>query len=145
MQRAAPTFLLVLGLAFAVAACGDSPPSKSEYLADADKICKAGDKKSDEIGKDVQADSPATEKRAALKEVGPVLNDTLSDLRGLDKPEGDGDELDKVYDAVEDGIKALDDASETPEKTEALLQGSADPFEKADKLAKGYGFKECGS
>ena len=66
----------------------------------------------------------------------PVIRNQIKDLRALAAPEGDEARLDKLYDTTE---TALEEVEVDPQLGLAVT----DPFAKANKQAKDYGFKEC--
>jgi hypothetical protein len=139
--RSGGTALAVI--AFAIAGCGggDDAPSKAEYIGKADAICKKGN---DEIAKGAAAlgASPTPDEATtfAKDKLIPNIEGQLSDLRDLDKPDGDGDTIDAITDALQSG---LDKAKADPS---SLVSGDAatTPFADANAKADAYGLKVCG-
>lgn len=145
MNRRAASLLIVLGLP-ALAACGDSAPSKQDYLAKADPICKRGN--------EISAVFTTPTDLPMLKEFGEKLSanvdKTLKDLDDLKKPKGDEGK------AADDMIKALRDAGAAaksigPEvdtanftNVETNAAKAAEAFKAADAKARAFGSTECG-
>lgn len=134
-----------LGVALLLAGCGgDDAPTKAEYITKADAICKKGDAASQ---KDAQAklsalgSSPTKEQVASVVSeiVLPNIESQLKELRALDKPKGDGDTIDAIYDDLDAGLKR---AKADPAATVA---STTSPFADATAKARAYGMKDCGS
>lgn len=145
MNKLAALLILVL-VPLALAACGgDDGPSKEDYIADADEICARSDKETDAVFEQAfenpQEPKPA-EAQAALEEALPIVKKDLTELKGLEKPEGDEDEIDAIWEAIDTGIKTLEEASADPNAS--LVALTSEPFAAGEKLAGDYGMKECG-
>ena len=145
MNKLAALLILVL-VPLALAACGgDDGPSKDDYIADADKICERSDKETEAVFEqafeDPQNPKP-DEAQAALEEALPIVKEDLTELKGLDKPEGDEEEIDAIWEAIDTGIKTLEEASADPNAS--LVALTSEPFAAGEKLAGDYGMKECG-
>jgi hypothetical protein len=124
-----------------VAGCGgdDEPsaPTKAEYIAEADAICRDGQAEFEAIVKDLPNSVDAPESQAAITdEIVPLYRDEIEQLRSLTPPEGDEETTAAIFDAVENG---LDEVEADPS---ALDQ--AGTFEEANTLANDYGFEVCG-
>ena len=134
----------VLGLCASLgfAACGGDDggdkPTKTEYIAKADAICKSAD---DKIQADAQKEfgnTPPTQQQILTyqkEKVLPALEKESSDLKALDKPEGDEDELNALYDSLDSSIEK---AKNAPTIEDSL-------FADANQKAKAYGLKQCGA
>jgi len=127
--------------AVALAACGgDDDPSKTEFIKDANAICKEGDKR---INADAEKAFSAN-KRPSKAEVTKFSEDTaipeiqaqIDDLRDLGAPSGDDEKVSAILDEAQ---SALDEVEADP----TVFLSDTDPFAKANKLAKGYGLTEC--
>jgi hypothetical protein len=137
------TGILALALALVGIGCGgDDAPSKAEYIADADAICKQGEKEIEAAAEETfaqnQQPSDAEVVSFAEKTVVPNIQGQIDDLRDLTPPEGDEDTVNAIYDAAQDGLDQL-------EEDPVLLTGrGADPFAEVQGFAKDYGLEECG-
>ena len=143
--------ILLTGVAFAFAACGDDDDggaTKSEFIEKADAICAEGEEKNEQLVRESVAD-PANPKGSEvleyLRAAIPLQRDTIEQIRDLEKPEGDEDQINEFLDKVEsatDEAERIDD----PQKALALVEASdtpADPFYEANKVAEDYGLEEC--
>ena len=155
---------LMLGAALLLAACGgddnggDSgestlPPglttssvpqtlTKPDYIARGDQICAAGSFK---IGDQARKQfgnaqpTPAQGGQFVRDVIVPTFEEQLAQLRALPAPSGDGQTVAAIYDALEKGVVAL---KEDPTLFATPAAGGA--FERASRLARAYGFKQCG-
>ena len=132
---------LAAGLVLGAAACGSDEGSdaltKSEFIDQADAICKAGaariDKRSDEVDRSDQASVDEFVTYAAESTL-----DQIAKVRDLGFPEGDEQELDEAFTVYETQFEAL---AKDPSK----INDGADPAAKeAQATMKAYGFEECG-
>jgi hypothetical protein len=145
---AAFTGIVVLGLALIGAGCGgDDAPSKSDYLADANEICKSSEEELDKAGDEYfqgldipQGGEPSQEQITQFveEEAVPALESLIADLRDLTPPEGDEDTVEAIYDAADEGIAEV---REDP----SAFTGDEQPasFQEADRLARDYGLDQC--
>lgn len=141
--RLAAASALALVAAVTAAGCGDDGPSKAEFVKKADAICTKESKKTTAAaqqltsgGKPDQAALTKFIKDTAL----PNVEDEVDQIDKLDTPKGDEDKVKAITDSVRDGV------DKTKSNPAALLASSSGgPFDKADKLAKDYGLKKCGS
>jgi hypothetical protein len=141
--------------AFALVACGDDDDglptgdvSKQAYIAEADQICEEGDATVDAeaaryFGKELglRGNEEPTPKQASQfveDAVVPEVEGELDDLRALEAPEGDADQLEAIYNSLQEGLDAL------AQDPEAFAEGE-NPFEEFNRRAQAYGFKGCGS
>jgi hypothetical protein len=134
---------LLAALAGCGSSSGDDAPTKTEFIAKADVICRETDKrqttKFNAYVKENGEDGSKAGQEELVKEVGlPEIATELEELRALGVPEGDEDEVNAIFDGAEE---ALEKAEEDPG---TVLQTTTDPFSDVEKLAKDYGFKECG-
>ncbi len=146
--RAAATFavlgLLVIGAFAGTAMASQGELSKKDYIKAGDNICRQANQLRDESAATAFADvangeQPTAEQMAAyVTAIDPINRQQLDGLRQLPVTSGEKKKVKKIYKAVE---KAFDAIVDDPG---ALLTG-ADPFAKADKLARKYGFKVCGA
>jgi hypothetical protein len=142
-------FALALGAAAALGGCGGDDDgglttgdvSKAAYIADADAICAEGDREIEAAARERFADKPPSDDEAAafLEDVvAPSIQGQLDELRQLEVPEADVEAVERVYDTAQENLDTL---RETPED----FTGDANPFAEANRLARAYGFEDCGS
>lgn len=147
--------------ALAVAGCGGDgdkatatnpasrtgPLTKAQYIAAADRVCKAT---TDKIATAATKLRESAEKTGTLpvrqvttfltKTSLPAYDAMLDDLRELAPPEDDEKTIDGLIAAL---AGAIDTAKSDPVKYSK--SSSPDPFDNANKRAISYGMKVCGS
>ena len=139
--------LLVALVPLTLAACGgddDEGPSKTEYIEKADALCRSSDAKTNAIFQEAFADpqNPEPEEaQAAIQEALPDVKNTLEELKALEKPKDDEEEIDKIWAAADEGVKTLEEASADP--ADSLASLLAEPFAESERLAGAYGMKDC--
>ena len=146
----ASAFLLVL----AVVGCGgeegapppaapaDEPPTKLEFLAEADRICLSSDARIEAAADDLVAGRrdppPAEVRRVVLGVVVPALETEVRAIRSLGAPAGDEARIEAILAATERGIAALEaDPGRALDRPPQALR-------EAGRLARAYGSRECG-
>jgi hypothetical protein len=139
--------LIVALVPFGLAACGDDDdgPSKETYIKEADAICARSDRETDEIFNNAfedPADPQPEEAQEALKAALPVVKEDLEELKALEKPKDDEDEIDAIWTAIDEGIATLEEASADPATSLTAL--TSEPFAAGEKLAGDYGMDDCG-
>jgi hypothetical protein len=146
----------VVAIAAVVAGCGSSDDdstettsalTKQQFIAQADAICKQGNKEIEEgfesfaeendIPKN-QEPSNAQGKEIVETVIVPSVDSQAEGIRALGFPSGDEDEVSAMLDSLDE---AIEEAEEDPE---ALFTAKSDPFAKPNELAQGYGLKTCG-
>lgn len=147
----APKLKLILAaaaaLALIAAGCGgddeDSGPplTEEEFVAQGDEICAQGDEEltaaaEEQFGSPEEA-PPRDEQEQFISEVvAPNFEQQLEDLRALNPPEEDSEQVDELLSALEELVQtARDDPG-------AVLDGEVT---EASELAQEYGFTACGS
>lgn len=129
-----------------LAACGDKGPSKADFLAEADPICKRGN--------DIAAVLTTPSDLSMMKDFSAKLADnaakTADELAKLDMPGGeDGTGAKDLVKAMRDGAAAARgiipevDGGNYP-AIEAAVTKAVDGFKAADAKARAYGSAECG-
>jgi hypothetical protein len=119
--------------------------TKQEYVAEANKICKEGDRQlsqaagtylNQELGLKPN-ERPTLEqlKTFAEDDAIPIIQDQIDSLRELEAPEADAEQLTTIYDTAQDD---LDVAKEDPA---VLTRGQ--PFKDTNRLAREYGLTAC--
>lgn len=125
-------------------ASGDraTAPTRSEYIQQADAICERGNAELESAASQYFAEKPhptAKQERVYATTIFvPNIRAQLEELRELQAPEGDADEVAAIYDAASEG---LDEIAADPSSF-----GGEPPsgFVEAGRLAADYGFKVCG-
>lgn len=135
--------------ALALAGCGgsdDKAPTKAEYIAKADAICKTEGAKSEKAATDAvvalgtEEPTPEQLQTIATEKIVPGLEKQIESLKALDQPDGDSDEINAIYASLDTAVGA---AKEDPS---SLVGGEGEnPFADANAKALAYGLKECGS
>jgi hypothetical protein len=146
MKPVLATAIAVLVAAGPVACGGDDKgPTKPAYIEKADALCEKADQKVDDIYRS-SAGSKLTLKRAqpALRAVLAEEQKLLTELRALEQPAADKDEIDRIWNARERGVEELEAATRTPETARAYLD-VAEPagFTEATRLAGAYLMVRC--
>jgi hypothetical protein len=155
MTRFAAVPLTLTVLALGLAACGgDDAPSKADFAADAEEICKNAEKQLENVGQD--AKSPK-EIAAAVDEVIDEMQGSVDELQDLDQPEGAaGEQAERFVSAVqsdieEKGIPPLRDLRDALEKNdEQAARKAAERLQavettQSNKLASEIGADACGN
>ena len=138
-------FLAALG---AAAACGgDSGPrlTADEYAAQGNAVCKAGDVKLGEAGKDLLKDTNTTPEQLAKffkDHAVPIANEKLDGLAKLRPPAKSKDKAKKMVAAGRKATKTVGDGLK--KSGAAYLQAKApDPFKDFNDLAKDLKLNDC--
>jgi len=157
VRRVTPA-LLVIALALAAAGCGDDDDSssstttttaltKTEFIREANRICKQQDKKIERASRQFFADAPNDEEpppkevaQFGEKTVFPAIQDEIDRVEALGAPAGDEDQVKAMLDAAKSGLADLEAHPDQLEKG-----GIASSFEKYQKFASAYGLDECAS
>ena len=144
--------VLVTAIALGLTACGDdeeSGPTKAEFIEEADAICREGEEKVEEIARAGFADPSnptGDEVLAILEEAVPIQRDVIDQVRELDKPEGDEDEIDEFLTLADEATDKVEEIRD-PQAAIAAIQAAdspQDPYYEADQAAQEYGLEVCG-
>jgi hypothetical protein len=123
-------------------ATSTGPLTKGAYIARGDQICAQGTLTIGQAGQERFGSSQPTRDQAVQfgqSVVVPSLEDTLTKLRALEPPAGDEATTKAIYDALQQG---LDKLKQDPGLF--VQSGSGGAFDRANRLAQSYGFKQCG-
>ena len=157
MTRFAAVPLTLIFVVFGLAACGGgdgdgSAPSKADFAASADQICKDAEDALKNVGQN--ASSPE-EIAAAVDKVIDETQKSVDKLKDLDRPSGEaGEQAGEFVDAIQSdiegkGIPALEDLRDAVKsKDQAAAQKAAQKLQaiettNSDKLASEIGAKGC--
>jgi hypothetical protein len=159
-NRLIPVLLIALGLALLGAGCGSSKKdssttsasksgsasiSKKDFLKKGNAICKAGNKQINAQGKKLFGGlkgKPSTSQmtRFTKKVLIPSVQQQVDKIRALGAPKGDEAKVKAIVDAAQQGVE------KGKQDPLALAQAKGGgPLTKANKLARQYGLKVCGS
>jgi hypothetical protein len=119
---------------------GDDSPSKDEYIAQADSICRDADEALDKEIQEAFGTNPPTQQQiVAFSESNaiPNLEDQLADLRALTPPESEEETLARIYDTLEEAIAQI--------KEDPASDSVPPALEEAREQAKEFGLVVCGS
>jgi hypothetical protein len=145
-------------MSVALVACGDSGPTREEYIAQADAFCKERNADAKERNAKLQeiATSAKTEDEFFEKAT-PALEDGLEwtrdgqqELKDIEPPEADKEKIDEFIAATDDELAVLEKVVEAVrdrdlERFSDLANEQQNIDDRANQLAQDYGFKECGS
>ncbi|HEX5621725.1 MAG TPA: hypothetical protein VFX51_25085 [Solirubrobacteraceae bacterium] len=139
-------------------ACGDSGPTREEYIAKADAFCKEHNAEAKERNQKLQdIATSAKSEDEFFEKATPELEDGLEwtrdsqeEFKDIEPPEADKETIDKFVAATDEGIDKLE------KMVEAARDHDLDRFtdiaseqenigDRADQIAQDYGLKECGS
>jgi hypothetical protein len=129
------------------AGCGSDEkptPSKAEFLRKGNAVCAAGNKQIEaEANKRFRGQqsrpSDAELRKFATEVLLPSIEKQVSQLRDLGAPKGDEAKVKAILDAAQQGV---DKGKQDPL---SLTRDKADPFARANSLARQYGLNVCGS
>lgn len=145
--REAPLTHRIVGLAASaallVAACGGDGLSKPDYIAQADEICAAAERKASELPQPTDP-AQAPQYAESLEE---ITDGYIQDLRELSPPEEDAEEIDELIGKMEQAGAKLVEAIRTQSNSgnpAAAYSEALRLAEEANEQASVYGFKSCG-
>ena len=134
--------LVVAAVVVGTSAAFAKPLSERQWRQQADTVCKQVGKDLDELGSQVapelgQNDQPSVEQFAAfMDQAGPVFEQALAAIDDLNEPKALKKDVKKFEVATAAAVIRL-------QADPSLLAGSADPFAKANKIARRLGLKNC--
>ena len=150
--------LLASALSLTLVACGDSGPSRAEYIAEADAFCKERNAEAKERNEKLQEIATAAKSEDEFFEKAtPQLEDGLEwtrdgqeEFKDIEPPEADKETIDEFFAATDEELAVLEKV------VEAAREGDVERFtdlaneqqnidDRANKIAQDYGFKVCGS
>lgn len=140
MKALATRALVAAVLPLVVAGCGgDDPPSRAEFVKEANAICTEQRDKLDDKRKEA-LEGPLDKAEAtkfAREQTLPSYQRRVDDIKKLGSPRGDEDKVKAIIDAEQEGIdKSSADLG--------LLLGRA-AFVHANEVERPYGVTQCGS
>jgi hypothetical protein len=137
---------------------GDSGRSKSDYIAEADAFCKKQDAEARERNQKIQdIATSAKSEDEFFEKVVPELDDGADWARDqqeaftkIEPPAADKATIDKINSTNAEALAKLEDAIDAARDSDldkfTKLAGEEQRIdERANAMAKDYGFKQCGS
>ena len=150
--------LLASAVSVALVACGDSGPTREEYIAQADAFCKERNAeakkrnaKLQQIATEAQSEDEFFDKATPeLKEGLEWTRDGQEEFKDIEPPEADKETIDKLVAATDDELAVLEKVVEAVrdrdiERFADLANEQSNIDDRANEIARDYGFKECGS
>ena len=131
-------------------ACGGDAgaPTKAEFIEEADSICAEASEESQQIaleGFEDPQNPTGAEVLAVFEKIIPIQRRAVDDIRALERPEGDSEEIGAFVDRAD---AALDEAQaiRSSQEATAALEASDTPrdsFYEANRAARRYGLEDC--
>jgi hypothetical protein len=120
--------------------------TKAEFISQGDAICEQGNEEieagaeefAEENEIDTQNPKTAQQEELVSEVIVPNLKKQAEEIDALGAPSGEEAEVEAIVEALETGTGDIEDEPGT------LVEGNAASFDKANKLAKEFGFKVCG-
>ncbi len=137
--------IIVLAVGVVVAGCGgdDDELTKSEFTTQANAICEKGNAEIDSAAnKAFPRHRPPSEAEAtnfAEDTLIPNVQRQIDDVRDLNPPSEDEDEVTAILDEAQQSLDRVED------DPTILFGAGQSPFAKSNQLAKAYGLDECAS
>ena len=133
-------------LTLAAAGCGDSAPSKKEYVADLDAICKKSKEKIEKI------DPPQSVPQIPrfVRESRVVVDDSIEEAEKLELPEEGRKGFENYISESKKSLSAFDELEKAAEENDRsavrrIFNETLAENKKRDAQAERLGLKECGS
>jgi len=144
----------VLGAAIAMFGCGggggsdtavaESSISKSQYVKQAEAVCKKGNEEMEadfaafvREKEDVKTPHESDYVELLEKVVAPNVSTEVDELQELDVPQGDASKVEAILSAREESLTIAEN------EPKALIENSKKVFGKASSLAGEYGLDDC--
>ena len=131
--------------ATSLAACSDDS-SREDFVAAADEACREADEDIRDIG------APRFEEGILdyVEKAQEISADLVADLRELDPPEGDRQQIDRMIDLLERATGLLEPLAQATLDRDAakigeLQQEVREVTEEIGEIAASYGFEVCGA
>ena len=117
------------------------PLAKVEFLAEADRICASTNARieaaADDLAGGRRHPPPAEVRRVVIGVAIPALESEVRAIRAIGAPAGDGQEIDAILAATQEGIEQI------RADPQAVLDGPPPALRRAGRLARAYGSAEC--
>jgi len=120
--------------------------SKAAFIKKVDAVCQKGTERMQKAildflkqHRNVQRPNKAQSEKLVGTAIVPSVETELKELKALEAPEGDGDRVDAIISALEEGLETAED------NPEAVVASSDAVFGISGRLAGEYGAEVCGS
>jgi hypothetical protein len=134
--------ILTVGLVAAGCGGGDGNLTKAQFIKQADAICKKAhdqfEKAFNQTFSANQQPSKAQLSKFAENTLVPGVQGQIDEIRDLNPPSADQDQVDAIIDAVQRGVNKI-----KADPTSLAPDVRGDPLGKGHRLAREYGMKEC--
>ena len=133
----------VLAVVVVLSGCGGDEISREEYLRRAQEICDKGNDELEKASEEAFAEIPEGERPTdeqfeayARETVVPMVRDQVRQLRDLPPPEGGAEEVDEIYDAIDEALDRLDDYPRLVANAVAHAEAHYTPAANANRIAE---------
>ena len=136
----------------------DAPLTRAQYIATTDALCKQSNARTRKLNAELRRRSAgATSDAQLLRRLAPVLErgygpvrDNAAAFQAANPPASDAAEIERIralYDRQAEFLRKLARAARRVDSNafKSLSEQQKDVVTRARKLARSYGFKECGS
>ncbi|HEV7482883.1 MAG TPA: hypothetical protein VGO13_07275 [Solirubrobacterales bacterium] len=141
-------FVLALSAGILISGCGggDSTLSKSEYIQQADAICKKSNEAENREGHEyARKHARSLEKmqfevaraKVRINVALPAVLKETKELKALEAPKGDEKEIEAFLAGIEEAVEKAENDLKSVE------DDARNPFNPVTKMAQKYGFKDC--
>ncbi len=150
------TALVVLVCTLALAGCGASTPSKSEYMAKANAVCASANKQVPVLIRQITSDAVAlaggnlkavARLAGAVQDLHAMAAADLEQLQKIEQPSGESAAIDRFLTPFAGVVSAIGEAATTltqdPQRSVALLEQVRPTAEHAIAGARSYGLSKC--
>ncbi len=135
---------------------GTSGPSKSHYIAEADRVCQSVQTQAAPLIRRLTSAAgsltaaQARQLAGVVQQLHSVGAQYISQLQALEQPSGDHKAIEKFLQPSKQTIAAIGQAGNAlsngqPTQALAVLQQAQPLAQQANTAAQAYGFKQCGS
>ena len=145
MRKPTVPLLAVLAL-LGASGCGDDAPSKKEFVAELDAVCRETNERVSKL----EAPQTLRELPEFTRESRRLIDDSLDKAEKLELPEEDGDQFKDYISKSRRSVAALDELERAARKNDQkavrrVLVKAAEDNNRRDAQAKALGLKDCGN
>lgn len=146
--RAARALVVTVAAAGLLAGCTDESPSRPEFIARANDLCREVERDLDSVDEQFSSAGSLDEVDEAVDRATRAYEDFHREVNQLEMPEKDRATLDRWLDAIDRTVEALhrlDDAVDAGDarRVRAIAREGAELEEEAGRIADIYGLDEC--